>query len=482
MSVIALDVGTSRVKAVRFDDAWQAVDTASENTVVHKTRAGHSEQNPLEVHAAACRVIAQVAERCPDEVRLLAVTAQGDGCWLVDAEGKPIRRALLWNDDRATEFIEEWERDGTLADAFRVTGCDGSPGLAHAQLRWLHKHEPATLERAATLLSCGSWIYFRLTGRRVLEVSDAANPFLDARTRRYDPALLTRYGLHEYARLLPEVVAEADRIGELGHDAAVAVGLPAGTPVSLAPYDVAATASGCGILDEGRAFAVLGTTLCVGVVTGDPNLERPRSGMTLPGPRPDQWLICHATMIGTEVLDWTARLLGVPDTASLLKLAAEARPGEQPLLLPYLSPAGERSPFRNASIRGSLLNIDINHTRADIARAAADGLTLAVRDCLTAAGPAESVVLCGGGARSDLWRQAICDAIGRPVTAPDTEELTARGAALLGAADLGLFDSLADAVDAAVRPGAEHHPDPVQTTRFDEAYDRFLQARAATGN
>ena len=477
MSAIGLDLGTSMVKAVVFDDHWQAVDSEAESTALLRTPGGWSEQSMPEVWAAAARVIRSVAQRSTGSIDFLALTAQGDGCWLVDAHGEPVRPAILWNDNRGGPTIDQWERNGVLRRAFEINGCYGASGLAHAQLRWLAANEPDTLARAARLLSCGSWIYQQLTGRQVLEVSDAANPFLDARTRTYDDSLMEEFQLSDCRRLLPEVVSGADRMAPLLGEVAELVGLPAGTPVGLAPYDVVTTAVGTGTIDVGQAFAVLGTTLCVGVVAADPMLDRPPNGMTLPGVTADRWLIAYATMTGTEVLDWTANLLGLADVPALLELAGTARPdGGQPLMLPYLSPAGERSPFRDSAIRGSLHGIALQHTRADIARSALDGLTLAVRDCLLAAGQPESLALSGGGARSALWCQAISNATDLPVTAPDTAEVGARGAVLTSAADLGI-GSIGELIGAAVRPGQVYQPQPREVARLAEAYDRFVTTR-----
>lgn len=345
MSTIGLDLGTSRVKAVRFDDDWQAVDSEAETTELLRTAGGWCEQDMNDVWAAAVRVVRAVVDRTPDPVELLALTAQGDGCWLVDAHGEPVRPAILWNDNRGGPTIDQWEQDGTLERTFRANGCYGASGLAHAQLRWLETYEPQSLSRAARLLSAGSWIYQQLTGRQVLEVSDAANPFLDARTRTYDEALLDQFGLTDSRRLLPDLVAGPDRIAPLLSPAAAVLGLPARTPIGLAPYDVPSTAIGTGTTEVGSAFAVLGTTLCVGAVTDDPKLDRSPNGMTLPGVTPDRWLLAYATMTGTEVLDWTANVLGLPDVSAVLQLAGTAVPDSvAPLMLPYLSPPGSEAP------------------------------------------------------------------------------------------------------------------------------------------
>lgn len=478
MSVIGLDVGTSRVKAVRFDEQWRAVDAEGETTLVVRGDGGRREQDMGQVWSAVARVLASLVARTPDTVELVAVTAQGDGCWLVDEQSRPVGPALLWNDNRAADLVERWQDDGTLERAFRVSGCFGAPGLAHAQLRWLEQHEPSRITRAARLLSCGSWIFSNLTGRHVLDESEAANPFCNADTGWYDAGLLDLFGLTSLAPLLPPIVTGADRVAPLTAEAANSVGLPSGTPVALAPYDVVATAVGTGVVTPGSAFAVLGTTLCVGTVSEDPLLDRPPNGMSLPAGEAGRWLIAYATMTGTEVVDWAAQLLGLEDVEHLAVLAQGSTRADVPLLLPYLSPAGERSPFLDHRARGSMLNLDVMHSPADVARATFDGLALAVLDCLTAAGLPASLALSGGGARSSLWCQMLCDATGVPVILPDTSEVGALGAALVGATAAGHFPGLEEAVTAVVRPGEILKPEESRTEWYQERYQLFLQTRA----
>lgn len=481
MSVIGVDAGTSRVKAVRFDATWRAVDAQVEPTDVLVGPDGRREQDMRAVWGATARVLSAVARRAPDPIDFVAVTAQGDGCWLVDRAGAPAGPALLWNDNRTAMIVSDWVDDGTLEKAFRISGCYGAPGLASAQLRWLAEHEASTPARATRLLSCGSWLFQQLTGRQVLDSSEAANPFSDAYTRGYDPKLLELFGIADLGRLLPPIVDGADRVAPLRPGADVDLGLRPRTPVVLAPYDVVATAVGAGAVEPGRAFGVLGTTLCVGVVSGDPDLTRPPNGMTLPLPASKLWLKAAATLAGTEVLDWLAGVIGVPDAAAVTVLAAQSTHPSVPLLLLYLSPAGERSPFLDPAARGSLHGLDFGHTRADLARAAVDGLSLAVRDCVQATGRADTITeiaLSGGGARSEVWRQTISDATGLPVVAPDVDEVGARGAVLSAAVDLCRFDDLASALHSVKTPGRIMTPRPAESARLDAAYDRFRTTRS----
>lgn len=476
MNIAGLDLGTSHVKAVLFDDQWQMVAESTEATVVQQFSDGRSEQDMDNVWAAAQRVLTHVGADHP--IDGIAVTAQGDGCWLVDTTSEPVGPALLWNDNRAASIVDGWEAAGVLDQAFSITGCYGAPGLAHAQLRWLRDNDPHRLRKAARLLSCGSWIYQRLTGRDVLEVSDAANPFLDARTRTLSREALALYGIEDLEHLLPAVVDAGDRVAPLRQEAATRLGIRQGTPVVLAPYDVVSTATGSGAIEPGQAFAILGTTLCVGAVADEPMLQRAPNGMTLPGIGSDRWIITYATLAGTEILHWTARLLGVDSPSDLIELAATADAPHGPTLLPYLSPGGERSPFRSSTIRGSLHGLTLQHTPADVARAALDGLTLAVRDCLEATGTRpDTISLSGGGSRSTAWCQMISDATRTVVTGPDTTEIGARGAAITAVAELDPGRSLVDVCRHAVRPGKTFTPEEDAAQRYDDKFLRFLELR-----
>ena len=472
MSRIGLDVGTSQVKAVRFDEQWREVDAETEPTQVLRLKGGRREQSMPEVWQAAARVLRAVCERSPEPPSLVALTAQGDGCWLVDEAGEPVGHALLWNDNRASDRVDQWRRDGTLDAAFATSGSMGAPGLASAQLRWLAEHEPDRLARARHLLSCGSWVFSRLTGESVVERSDAVNPFGAARTGDYDDALLELFGLSEQRHLLAPLVSGQSAVAPVLPGAAHELGLAPGTPVVLAPYDVVATAIGCGVVEPETSFAVLGTTLCVGTFASAPHLERPPNGMTLPitGPAgdPTGWLLAYATLTGTEALDWAASVLGLDDAAAVVRLAARATREDPPVFLPYLSPAGERSPFLDPGARGGFTGLDLAHGPEDLARAVVEGLTFAVVECLRATpSPSSSLTVCGGGARSETWCQLLADASGVPVHTAPAVETGALGAALYGTAAVEGSDVTA--------PPTRSGSGPVRTP--DESVGSALQAR-----
>lgn len=479
MSYLGLDVGTSRVKAVAFDREWRETTSAAEATAVAHPGGGRSEQDMVDVWRAAARVLAATAQSSPDPVELVAITAQGDGCWLVDKAGEPVGPALLWNDNRAASIVREWSRDGTLERAFRRSGSLGMPGLANAQLRWLQEHQPAVLNQAEHLLSCGSWVFSRLTGRYVLEASDAANPFCDAQTGRLDDSLLDLFGLNHLRHLLPPVVTGEQAVAPLRDDCAQQCKLPAGVPVVIAPYDVVSTTVGSGATQVDDACTILGTTLCTSVVSDDPQTSRHPNGMTLPTVA-GRWLLAYATMSGTGVLDWVAGLLGLADAAAVVRLAGQSRAAELPVVLPYLSPAGERSPFLAPEVRGSITGLSDRHTGADIALATLQGLTFTVRDCLDATERRPRLLsLCGGGARSSLWCQLLADATGTPVVRPDVVEVGARGAVVIGAARAHVGQMPSEAFSRTAPPGLRLEPTEAERERYQRLYAEFVRTRSA---
>lgn len=481
MGLLGIDAGTSVVKAVLFDDDWSVVRTAEVPVVVDRPHPGWAEQDPAVVVAAAFEVVRRATTGPGPEVDVLAVTGQGDGCWLVDAAGHAVRPAMLWNDARAADVVQRWDDDGLLERAFRRTGSYGFAGLAHAQLAWLAEHEPDTLGRAQTLLSCGSVLHAALTGRRVLDVSEASNPFLAADGSGYDEDLLGELGLSWARRLLPEVVAGPGRLGTLLPEVAQTLGLRAGTAAVLAPYDVVATGVGLGALTPTSAMTVLGTTLAVGVASPDAATNRAPSGSALDLGTGDGFMLLYATLAGTEVLEWARRLLGLPDAAAVVRLAAGSVPGPgTPLVLPYLSPAGERTPFRDPLARGAVLGLELTHTPADVARGVLEGLTLAVADCIGASGAhPRRLVLSGGGSRSDAWCQLLADACGLEVERGAGDQVGALGAAMVGAVGAGSYPDMAAVTAAAVHPGRVFTPAEAEVHRLATAAQRYRAAREA---
>lgn len=484
MAVVCVDAGTTMIKVVGYaeDGAEQVV--VRRPTEVRRPAPGHVEQDMDEVWRAVASGLREVRERLGGApVSYVAVTAQGDGCWLVDASGRPTGPAILWNDGRAADTVGRWMDAGVMDTAFRTNGSVSFAGVPTGILTWLRAHDPDRLARSAATLTCGGWIFSQLTGEIAVDESDAAVPFMDIGTHGYSDDLLRLYDM-EWARpLLPEIHSDDRRVAGLTASAADALGLPADTPVVLAPYDVASTAFGAGATETGQACVILGTTVCTETIIDAPVLDGEATGLTLPlGLAGGRYLRSFPTLSGGQVIDWACRLLGMDgNPAALSELAERAPAGADGLIfLPYLSQAGERVPFLDPKARGAFHGLTVEHERHHMARAVLEGLTMVVRDCLAAAGtPATELRVSGGGSASPLWLQMMADVTGVPVVRTTDAEAGARGAFLVGAVATGRTATIGEAARDHVRVGDAYTPDPHRADIYARMYRTFLDVRTA---
>ncbi|MBV8223871.1 MAG: carbohydrate kinase, partial [Verrucomicrobia bacterium] len=262
-------------------------------------------------------------------------------------------------------------------------------------------------------------------------------------------------------------------------------GLTSGLPVVMAPYDVVTTAIGVGVVQDGQACSILGTTLCTEVGTTSIQLDATPSGLTLPFGPPGLYLRSFPTLAGSEVIHWYIKQFGLRDPSEVGLLAGEIAPGANGLcFLPYLSPAGERVPFLNTGARGSLFGLSFEHNRRHIARAILEGLSLVIRECLQTAQQASSVSticgLCGGGANSEVWCQLIADVTGTPTFRTLDQEVGAKGALIVGLVAVGQEPNFGDAARRLVQVRDEFEPDADRHSRYDELFEQFIGVREST--
>jgi xylulokinase len=486
MSVLTIDVGTSVIKSVVFDDQGQELAVSRIGTEVLRPHPGWAEQDMDAVwNGVVFTVRSALSQLGPaqDPVWLVSFTAQGDGCWLVDGDGRPTGPAILWSDGRAGDLLTRWQADGALEQAFRRNGSLTCSGMPNAVLSWLAEHDPRRLERSRAALTAAGWLFLKFTGITAIDESDASAPFLDHTTGAYDPVILDLFGMTWAEPLLPRILGEHERIAEITRHTAGELGLPAGLPVVMAPYDIAATARGAGAVNPGQACAILGTTLCTEIVTRKPDATGEPCGINIAYRGRERFLRAFPTLSGTEVLDWACRTLAVDSPTALGRLAfgAESEPGAGGLaFLPYLSPAGERAPFLDPQARGAFWGLSLDHTPAHLARAVFEGLSLVVRDCLTASGTdVHELRLCGGGSASDAWCRLIADVTGVPTARSADTELGAKGAFLTGLVLSGAESSMHNAAAKYVRMRSTWEPDAGRAAFYDVFYDAYLTWRDA---
>jgi xylulokinase len=479
MAWIAIDAGTSVIKAVAFSSDGKEFALARRQTAVLHPEPAWSEQDMEAVWRAVTESVREVTAKLNEPIEGIVCTAQGDGAWLIDESGNPTGNAILWNDGRAATVVGQWQQDGVIEAGFRISGSVTYPGLPNAILAWLRKHDPERHHRTRWVLTCNGWIFSKLTGRICTDLSDGSNPFCDVIRRRYSEQVIEIFGLQGQQHLLPPLVTGSDTFAYLAQEPSHELGIPAGTRCVMAPYDIITTAYGVGACVPGQACVILGTTICAEAITAHLGMESTPSGTTI-ALHDGNFLRAMPTLTGCEVLDWTARMLEVANLDGLGNLASTAPPGAGGVFfLPYLSPAGERSPFLDVNARGSFHGLSLRHTRAEIARAVFEALAYVIRECLHTATQERFTELrvCGGGARSDMWCQLIADVTGVPVLRTSDAEIGARGAYLFALELTKEAESIREAALRHVHIAARFHPDADRHSLYQKLYDTFLALR-----
>ncbi|GAB3483140.1 FGGY family carbohydrate kinase [Nocardiopsis coralliicola] len=468
---IGVDIGTSLTKAVAFDGTGREIDAESLSTSLLHPEPGRVEQDANEVFASVGTVVGRLADRLPGArsgaVELLALTGQGDGLWLLGADGRPTRTALSWMDGRAAGLIRDWEDRGIGDQVFRATGNTVFPGAQAALLSWLDTSAPAELDAAATAGYCKDMVFQRLTGERATDPSDASLPF-GGGPGGYSATALKATGLEHRADLLPPV-ADGPPTAPLTAAGAALIGLPAGTPVSSGPFDLPACARGAGVVQPGDGLVTIGTTLACQVARAEVDTTGAPAGMTL-ATGGGAYLRAMPAMVGTAGLDWALRTTGT-SIDRLEDLLAESPAGARGVhMLPYLAPSGERAPFVDPFARGEIAGLSLHHGPADVVRALCEGIAYAARHCLEAAGLSGELVLCGGGARSARWVEVFSAVTGLPVRLEPGAQVGAKGAVLAGLSALGKgVDEAAWTAAPATAP-----PPAALVEQYAEGYGRYL--------
>lgn len=453
---IGVDVGTTVTKAVAFDDHGKQVAEASRPTRLVRPGPGRFEHDTDEIVASVNEVIQELS----GEADLVAITGQGDGLWLVDDSGHPVRPAISWLDARSSSILGEWTESGVAEQVFRRSGSRMFPGASGPLLAAVLAEEPETLSRAATAAYCKDVVMQRLTGVRATDLSDASAPFLNPRTGEYDAEALAACGLTDWQHLLAPV---GKPVGELQDDS---LGLPNGTRVSSGPYDLPAAAIGAGVTEVGDALLTVGTTLACQVVTRDLPVDGEPAGLFLGTWTPGVWLRAMPAMVGTAALDQVLKLVGAT-TVQLQQLLTDSQPGANGVtVLPYLSEAGERAPFVATDARGTFDGISLSTTQGDLLRATCEGIAYAARHCLDAAGWTGKVTVCGGGARSTEWTQILADVLNAPLHTTEASQVAARGAVIAAKRVLG---------DEWIAETRQIDPDPARAAFYAEGYAHYLR-------
>lgn len=480
--VIGVDGGTTAVKAVAFDFEGNIKALHSEGVPVEYGKNGEAEQDMNAIWEAVASCLRSVTDQLGDEeIVAVGLTGQGDGCWLLDADGEPVRKAANWMDGRSPDVVDEWTKDGKAERVLAVTGTTVFSGLAPVLLAKFAKDEPETLEKAAHLVYCKDWLRYKLTGNIMTDYTEASRNFFDVNTcEEYSEQLAIDLGMPEAMKLLPQVVSFDGDGGKVSEAAAKETGVPAGTQVGVGMIDVSITGPGLGALNDGDSWLILGTTGFVGTFLSSVAERRSQNSMVLATGHGTQVLEFLPPMTGTPNLDWIKSTLGYEDTswAEVEKIARESVPGSNGVVyLPYASPGGERAPFLDSNASASWLGMSITTSPADILRSVYEGVTFSLAECVDVLKIKGNLVVSGGGFRSDLVCELLANVTGQTVLRQDAPEAGARGAAVCALVSAG---EAADVKVASEMLGAEmetFEPDAAQHAIYQKVFKTFLDVR-----
>lgn len=460
--VIGIDAGTSVVKAVLFGLDGTEVGVAVQNTPVHTPQPGWSEFDLLQDYQSVARAVRSlIATHAldPSEVLAVAVTAKGWGCCFLGEDGQPTRNGILWNDARANPYIERWAADGTLGRVYQISGNICYSGDCASVGRWIVDHEPEVVAKTRWALFPAAAIVYRLTGNIRLGHGDAPS-LSDIRRREYSDEAFELLGVTALRDKFPAPTPSRQIAGEITRDAAEATGLATGTPVVLAECDVSSCATGLGAMEPGAVGILLGTAHVVLICHNQPTWAAQTDALSVLLPYlDDKYLKLTGPSIATPNLDWFVDNFGHGDRAAAAEagmpfydyLDSQLRDipagSDGVLYHPYLSPGGERAPFRKPSAKANFFGLGLHHSRHHLLRSVYEGVALSALDCLRATDvqPRE-IALSGGGSKSDVWCQIEADVMGCPVKVPSGGEHGAKGAIITALLAMGVYPSFSAAM------------------------------------
>ncbi|MEH2107003.1 xylulokinase [Nostoc sp.] len=443
--VVGLDLGTGGVRAIAVNLQGQIIAQSTRSYPLLTPQPGWTEQNSSDWVEASLDALFDVSQQLNGHRPIaLGLSGQMHGMVPLDAEGKAIRPAILWNDQRTGKAVVEIEAAIPCQELIQRTGNPAITGFQLPKLLWLRTEEPQAYTRLWQILLPKDYLGYVLTGEAVTEPSDASGVgCLNLANRQWDTDIL--HALDINPALFPPVIDSTAIAGRLKPEIATRVGLPVGLPVVAGGGDNAAAAIGLGISSSNlkRGSLSIGTS---GVIFAP--CDRP-----IPDPEGRVHLFCH--------VDGGYHLLGVTLAAGgslrwyrdtfaphisytdLMDMAERSQPGARGVLfLPHL--AGERSPHLDPDTRGAFVNLSLAHTQADITRAVLEGVAFSLREALeviSAIAPIDQLLATGGGARH-IWLQILADVLQTELIAPKAEEGAAYGAAILAMVGIGIYPNL----------------------------------------
>jgi len=415
------------------------------------------------------------------DIVAVGVTAHGDGVYMLDQRGEPVRPGILSLDSRAWEIIQKWTTEGILDEALALSGQYPNLAAPATLLAWVKKNEPQNYERIHYFMFCKDWIRYKLTNRIATDPTEASTSFTNVMTQEYSPEIFSLLGLDEMYSKAPEIIGPFEFAGKVTREAARETGLLEGTPVGTGLHDVDACALGTGCIHPGQLSVIAGTYSINQIISSRPVLGKDwacRNFLT-----PGLWNCMSISPASATNMEWFLREIcpaeiekAVQKNQTIYEFANKeiGQIIDEDIcvyFLPFIygSPYGEKANAGFLGIRGW-------HTRAHLLKAIFEGVVFNHKthvDFLRSVLPATEVRLAGGGSKSKIWSQMFADALELRTVVTDAEETGALGTAICAGIAAGIYDTPDHAIESTVRVLEVYVPDPEKSKKLLAAYEVY---------
>ncbi|MBQ2608904.1 MAG: xylulokinase [Butyrivibrio sp.] len=474
MLYIGVDLGTSSVKLVLMDETGKIHGTTSREYKLYFPQPGWSEQEPADWYNEA---IAGLKDLLKDvdksEVAGISFGGQMHGLVILDENDEVIRPAILWNDGRTQKQVDYLNNEIGKETLSKYTANIAFAGFTAPKILWVKENEPENFKKIKKIMLPKDYLAYKLSGTFCTDYSDASGMLLlDVKNRKWSKEMCDICGITE--DMLPKLFDSFEKVGELKHDLAAELGLRDGVVIAAGAGDNAAAAVGTGTVGNNKCNISLGTSGTIFMSSDSFAVDSNNALHSFD--HADGHFHLMGCMLSAASCNkwWMDEILKTKDYADEQK-GIDKLGENHVFFLPYLM--GERSPWNNPNARATFTGITMDTTREDMTQAVLEGVAFATRDMYEVAksiGVApKRTMICGGGAKSPLWRRMIANILNVEVDVPSCEEGPGMGGAMLAMVACGAYKSVEEAAAAIVKVDKTEKPDPELVAKYEARYQQF---------
>lgn len=474
MLFIGVDLGTSAVKLLLMDENGKICKIVSREYPLYFPHPGWSEQNPEDWFAQSMEGIKELTADCDkSQVQGISFGGQMHGLVALDARDQVIRPAILWNDGRTgkqTDYLNQVIGKDKLSE---YTANIAFAGFTAPKILWMKENEPENFAKICKIMLPKDYLAYKLSGSFCTEYSDASGMMLlDVEHKCWSEEMLKICGITK--EQLPKLYESWEVVGTLKKEVAAELDLPENVKVIAGAGDNAAAAVGTATVGDGGCNISLGTSGTLFISSKTFGVDENNALHSFAHADGNYHLMGCMLSAASCNKWWMDDILKTKayqeEQAGITKL------GENRVFyLPYLM--GERSPHNDPDARAAFIGMSMDTTREDMTQAVLEGVAFGLRDSLEVARSIgvspERTKICGGGAKSPLWRKIIANVMNMKVDIIESEEGPGYGAAILAAVGCGVFPSVEEAAKKLVKVVATEEPDPELTAKYEERYQKF---------